>query len=68
MQTHHQQWIANQHQQHMNMLRQIPSQLTTPTLIINHPPVTRTATSYIKREEVQQETLYQPTIIYPAYI
>jgi hypothetical protein len=45
------------------MFGQIPLQLTTPALIVNHPPVTRTATSYVQREEV----FYNPTFIYPTY-
>ena len=56
-----QQWIS---QQHMNMFRKISSHLTTPALIVNHPPVTRTATSYAHREEV----FYQPTVIYPTFM
>jgi hypothetical protein len=38
-------------------------QLITPTLIVHHPPVTRTATSYFQREEI----FHQPTLIYPTY-
>ncbi len=57
IQAHHR-WTANQHQQHMNLYQQ----LTTPTLIVHHPPVTRTATSYLQEEEM----LYQPTLIYPT--
>ncbi len=60
----HQQWIANQHQQHMNLFRQMPLQLTTPALIVYHPPVTKFATSYAQREEI----FYGPTFMYPAFI
>lgn len=56
----HQQWIANQHHQHMNIVQH----LTTPTLIVYHPPVTKIATaSYAKREEF----LYQPMLMHPTH-
>jgi hypothetical protein len=55
----HQQSIEDQH---MNMFMQIPPLLTAPTLIVNHPPVTRTATSYSRQEQV----VYQPTYMYPS--
>jgi hypothetical protein len=62
----HQRWITNQHQQHMNMFMQSPLQLTTPTLIVNHPPVTRTVTSYARNEQVQQQVIHQPAFLYSS--
>ena len=56
----HQQWIANQHHQHMNIVQH----LTTPTLVVYHPPVTKIATaSYAKREEF----VYQPILMPSTY-
>lgn len=53
----HQQWMANQHHQHMNIIQH----LTTPTLIVHHPPVTKIATSsYAKREEHHYQTMLMP--------
>jgi hypothetical protein len=47
----------------MNMFRQMSLQLTTPTLIVHHPPVTRRASSYVHNRE---EVFYQPTFMYSA--
>jgi hypothetical protein len=63
----HQHWMANHWQQHANMFLQMPTQLLTPTLIVNHPPVTMTAHSYAQREDVQQQVPYRPMFINPFY-
>lgn len=54
----HQQWAANQWQQHAaNMF--VP--LTTPSLVVYHPPVT---TSYVQTQEYRQRFQYTPTPTY----
>ncbi len=63
----HKEWVVNQQQQHLNMYRQAPTQLTTPALIINHPPTIRTTTAYAPRPNVQQQAFCQPAYIYPSY-
>ncbi|CAF4477558.1 unnamed protein product [Rotaria sp. Silwood2] len=64
----YQHWIPNQQQQQqMNMFIQTPAQLTTPFLVVNHPPVTKTITAYTQREDVQQQFFYTPILMYPSY-
>ncbi|CAF0980829.1 unnamed protein product [Rotaria sordida] len=68
----HQQWIFDQQQQqHMNMFLHTPLQLTTPMLIVNHPPVTRIINAYTQRDDVQQQQqqqfFYRPIFMYPSY-
>jgi hypothetical protein len=64
----HQQWAANQWQQHANMFLQYPTQLTTPSLVIYHPPATANTTSYIQRQEYREQRVqYNPTFVYPFY-
>jgi hypothetical protein len=60
----HQQWAANQWQQHANMFLQYPTQLTTPSLIVYHPPVT---TSYVQTQEYRQQVQYNSTFMYPFF-
>ncbi len=66
----HRQWAANQWQQHANMFLQYPTQLTTPSLIFYHQPVT----SYIQTQEYRQtqefrhqQVQYNPTFVYPFF-
>lgn len=60
----HQQWAANQWQQHAaNMYVPLSTQLTTPSLIVYHPPVT---TSYVQTQEYRQ-VQYAPTYTYQYY-
>ncbi|CAF1221134.1 unnamed protein product [Adineta steineri] len=63
-----QQWLANQHQQHMNMCMQMPLTLTTPALVINHPPITRTTNLYTSTDAFQQQIFCQQPFMYPSYI
>ncbi len=60
----HQQWAANQWQQHANMFLQFPTQLTTPSLIVYHQPVT---TSYVQTHEYRQQAQYNQTYMYPYF-
>jgi hypothetical protein len=61
----HRQWAANQWQQHANMILQYPTQLTTPSLVVYHQPVT---TSYVQRQEYRQQRVqYNPTFVYPFF-
>ncbi|CAF4488073.1 unnamed protein product, partial [Rotaria magnacalcarata] len=62
----HQNWLANQ-QQPVNHCMQMPMQFTTPTLVVNHPPITRTIPAYPQREDIPQQLLYQPVFLYPSY-
>ena len=58
----HQQWIANQWQQ------QVPiPPMTTPVLIVNHPPVTMSVDAYAQREASRQEFAHEPFYFYPFY-
>lgn len=59
-----QQWMANQHQGHINMFIQNSLPLTTPALVVNHPPVTR----IVQREEFQREMFHHSTFTYPSYM
>jgi hypothetical protein len=61
------QLAANQWQQHANLFLQYPAQLTTPSLIIHHPPVTMNATSYVETQEYRQRVQYNPTFVYPLF-
>lgn len=60
----HRQWAANQWQQHTNMFLQYPAQLTTPSLVVYHQPVTR---SYVQKQEYRQQVQYNPRFIYPFF-
>jgi len=61
----HQQWAANQWQQHANMFLQYPTQLTAPSLVFYHQPVT---TSYIQTQEYRQQQIqYNPQFVYPFF-
>ncbi|CAF2994755.1 unnamed protein product [Rotaria socialis] len=62
----HQKWLANQ-QQPVNQYMQMPMQFTTPTLVVNHPPITRTIPAYPQRQNIPQQLLYQPVYLYPSY-
>ncbi|CAF0896677.1 unnamed protein product [Adineta steineri] len=58
-----QQWAANQWQQHQNMFMQYPTHLTTPTLVVCHPPVTTNApTAYIQTEEYREQRVKNTSI------
>lgn len=56
--------IQAQHQRNMNMFTQNLLPLTTPTLVVNYPPVTR----IVQREDFQQEMFYDSTFMYPTYM
>ena len=60
-------WIVNPDQQPRNMFMQIPTQLTTPTLIVNHPPVTRLANGYEQGKEISHEAHQQLRYVYTSY-
>jgi hypothetical protein len=63
----HRQWAANQWQQHANLFLQYPTQLTTPALIVHHPPVTMNTNSYVETQEYRQRVYYNPTFVYPFF-
>ena len=63
----HQQWIANQWPQPTGIPMPTIHPMTTPVLIVNHPPVTMTADAYAQREAIQQELCQDPHYFYPYY-
>jgi hypothetical protein len=64
----HQQWAATQWNQHANMFLQYPTQLTTPSLVVYHPPITMNTAAYVQRQEIRQEQVhYNPGYVYPFY-
>ncbi|CAF3734068.1 unnamed protein product [Rotaria sp. Silwood1] len=66
----HQHYISYQQQQQqpqVNTFIQTPLQLTTPYLIVNYPPVTKTITTYRQIEDIQPNFFYTPIFMYPSY-
>lgn len=61
----HQQWAANLWQQHSNMFLHYPQQLTTPSLVVYHPPTVMNTAAYVETQEYRQQIQYNPTIVYP---
>lgn len=59
----HQQWAANQWHQHANMFLPISTQLTAPSLVVYHPPVT----TYVQKQEFRQRTQYNQAYAYPYF-
>lgn len=64
----HQEWAANQWQQHANMMMQFPMPMATPPLVVYHQPVTMNSASYVERREIrQQHVQYNPGFVYRLY-
>ncbi|CAF0833651.1 unnamed protein product [Rotaria sp. Silwood1] len=71
----HQQWAANQWQQHANMFLQYPTQLPITPLVAYQPSVTMNRAAYVQRHEYrqqhhrqqyhQQHMQYSPAYVYP---
>ncbi|CAM4781440.1 unnamed protein product [Rotaria magnacalcarata] len=60
-----QQWAANLWQQHANMYSQYPMQLTAPSMLVYHQPISMHTASYAERQEYQQQVQYNQTYAYP---
>ena len=64
----HQRWMENQWEQHNRLFVPMLPVLTTPALVVNHPPIVRTANATYAREASFQEHVYiEPSYLYPFY-
>ena len=65
---HHQRWMENQWEQHTSLFMPMIPLMTTPTLIVNHPPIIRSTNVTFNQEAALQEHIYiEPSYLYPFY-